>query len=160
MWPNPQKTAVWSHSLKKSLMENFIYCAVTFNTFKKIFKGVEILYKVLVNSESLWPLNLAKTGLMNYIFHKRTIKAVFDPPSPASPNLNVILGSNSQKEEDISMEFGKELFRSILYLCAKNKASNFQQYFLMLLILYQRRKTITYSLEMQHFSKEQFLGKM
>ena len=51
---------------------------------------------------------------MNYIFHKRTIKAVFDPPSPASPNLNVILGSNSQKEEDISMEFGKELFRSIL----------------------------------------------
>ena len=28
MWPNPQETAVWSHLLKKYLMENFIFCAV------------------------------------------------------------------------------------------------------------------------------------
>ena len=28
MWPNPQETAVWSYLLKKSLMENFIFCAV------------------------------------------------------------------------------------------------------------------------------------
>ena len=28
MWSNPQETAVWSYSLKKSLMENFIFCAV------------------------------------------------------------------------------------------------------------------------------------
>ena len=26
MWPNPQET--WSHLLKKSLMENFIFCTV------------------------------------------------------------------------------------------------------------------------------------
>ena len=34
MWPNPQETAdsvqrIWSHLLRKSLMENFIFCAVT-----------------------------------------------------------------------------------------------------------------------------------
>ena len=28
MWPNPQFPAVWSHLEKKSLMENFIFCAV------------------------------------------------------------------------------------------------------------------------------------
>ena len=27
MWPNPQ-LLIWSHLLKKSLMENFIFCAV------------------------------------------------------------------------------------------------------------------------------------
>ena len=27
MWPNPQ-LQIWSHLLKKSLMENFIFCAV------------------------------------------------------------------------------------------------------------------------------------
>ena len=30
MWPNPQFPAdIWSHSLKKSLMENFFFCAVS-----------------------------------------------------------------------------------------------------------------------------------
>ena len=28
MWPNTQETAVWSHLLKKTLMENFIFSAV------------------------------------------------------------------------------------------------------------------------------------
>ena len=28
MWPNPQFPAIWSHLLKKSLMTNFISCAV------------------------------------------------------------------------------------------------------------------------------------
>ena len=28
MRPNPQETAIWSHLLKKSRMENFIFCAV------------------------------------------------------------------------------------------------------------------------------------
>ena len=28
MWPNPQKLRIWSHLLKKSLTENFIFCAV------------------------------------------------------------------------------------------------------------------------------------
>ena len=28
MRPNPQETAVWSHLLKKSLMKNFMFCAV------------------------------------------------------------------------------------------------------------------------------------
>ena len=28
MWPNPQFPAVWSHSLKKPLMENFNFCAL------------------------------------------------------------------------------------------------------------------------------------
>ena len=31
MWPNPQEIAVWSHLPKKSLMENFIFCAVGFS---------------------------------------------------------------------------------------------------------------------------------
>ena len=29
MWPNPQFPAIRSHLLKKSLLENFIFCAVT-----------------------------------------------------------------------------------------------------------------------------------
>ena len=32
MWPNPKETA---HLLKKSLMENFIFCAVILLNFKK-----------------------------------------------------------------------------------------------------------------------------
>ena len=28
MWPNPQELRIWSHLLKKSLIENFIFCAV------------------------------------------------------------------------------------------------------------------------------------
>ena len=28
MWPNPQLLRIWSHLLKKSLIENFIFCAV------------------------------------------------------------------------------------------------------------------------------------
>ena len=28
MRPNPQETVIWLHLLKKSLMENFIFCAV------------------------------------------------------------------------------------------------------------------------------------
>ena len=28
MWPNPQETMVWPYLLKKSLIENFIFCAV------------------------------------------------------------------------------------------------------------------------------------
>ena len=31
MWPNPQEIAVWPHLLKKSLIENFIFCAVRMN---------------------------------------------------------------------------------------------------------------------------------
>ena len=30
-----QKTRIWSHLLKKSLMENFIFCAVSFNRVLK-----------------------------------------------------------------------------------------------------------------------------
>ena len=33
MRPNPQETAFWSHLLEKSLMENFIFCAVTVEFF-------------------------------------------------------------------------------------------------------------------------------
>ena len=29
MWPNPQYSAIWSHLLKKSLMENFDFCVVS-----------------------------------------------------------------------------------------------------------------------------------
>ena len=28
MWPNPKFLRIWSHLLKKSFMENFIFCAV------------------------------------------------------------------------------------------------------------------------------------
>ena len=30
-----QKLRIWSHLLKKSLMENFIFCAVIVNTFSQ-----------------------------------------------------------------------------------------------------------------------------
>ena len=59
MWPNQQEIVVWSHLLKKFLMENFIFCAVkipimfheTFildsNVFVYILKlGKEKLFKI------------------------------------------------------------------------------------------------------------------
>ena len=38
MWPSPQFLRIWSHLLKKSLMENFIFCAV-FRTLSNIHDG-------------------------------------------------------------------------------------------------------------------------
>ena len=35
MWPNPQEMRIWSHLLKKSLLENFIFCAVKVMTYYK-----------------------------------------------------------------------------------------------------------------------------
>ena len=47
MWPNPQEIAVWPHLLKKSLIENFIFCAVVPNITKiVVFLSMEYrIYK-------------------------------------------------------------------------------------------------------------------
>ena len=37
MCPNPQSPRIWSHSLKKSLIENFLFCAVSKVHLIKIF---------------------------------------------------------------------------------------------------------------------------
>ena len=36
MWPNPQELRIWSHLLKKSLMENFIFCAMYLKHSRKL----------------------------------------------------------------------------------------------------------------------------
>ena len=42
MWPTPQFTAIWSQLQKKSVMENFIFCAVKvlwrFDHFHEVMK--------------------------------------------------------------------------------------------------------------------------
>ena len=38
MWPNPEESAIWSHLLKKSLIENFIFLAVLKNRGRVIVK--------------------------------------------------------------------------------------------------------------------------
>ena len=43
---------IWSHLLKKSLMENFIYCAVQFHYLKKLFEQIlkqKIVFCVSIN---------------------------------------------------------------------------------------------------------------
>ena len=46
MWPNPHETAVWSHLQKKSLMDNFIFCAVNYILKRRfVFQFQNILLK-------------------------------------------------------------------------------------------------------------------
>ena len=39
MWPNPKELWTWSYLLKKSLMENFIFCAVLQEEYQDNFDG-------------------------------------------------------------------------------------------------------------------------
>ena len=52
MEPNPQELSIWSHLLKKSLIENFIFSAVAVFQF---------LLKSLFDSQNDFPLALLNT---------------------------------------------------------------------------------------------------
>ena len=46
MWPNPQEAEDLIHLLKKSLMENFIFCAALWNA-NFIFPGMHVFFNVI-----------------------------------------------------------------------------------------------------------------
>ena len=58
-----RKLRIWSHLLKKSLMRNFIFCAVVYQKFINILKNAErlivfIISKLSYNSKSMLPLRM------------------------------------------------------------------------------------------------------
>ena len=54
MWPNPQKTRIWSHLLNKSLMENFIFCAVVVVEKVNLELALTIFSAVLAIRKNDW----------------------------------------------------------------------------------------------------------
>ena len=64
MWPNPQKiVGIWSHLLKKSLMENFIFCAVS--NKRKNDKTTTNSVEITFNGKAPWNKTPAVTRSMN-----------------------------------------------------------------------------------------------
>ena len=47
MWPDPLESAVWSHLLKKSLMENLIFRAMYYSVCSSFMEEDEIVYKFI-----------------------------------------------------------------------------------------------------------------
>ena len=64
MWPNPQETAIWLHLLKKSLVENFFFCAVKsahkgdpVSTYSCIF-ALEVCFVIKKNGHNVKGVNI------------------------------------------------------------------------------------------------------
>ena len=67
MWPNSQETADLSDLLKHSLMENFIFCAVTVDpSYNKLWRGHRILFDIVKVRN--WVEKIRKLRFFNCVY--------------------------------------------------------------------------------------------
>ena len=61
---------IWSHLPMKSLIENFIFCAVLLTTVRGVFRTLSNMYDgvFLQNSSSFQPLTISEKSAISYVW--------------------------------------------------------------------------------------------
>ena len=64
-----RKPRIWSHLLKKSLMENFIFCAVKYLNFRRLFHITDKYQISIISMANLVVLLLSHRPAFDVQFH-------------------------------------------------------------------------------------------